>query len=403
MRKAQKASSQTSSTDNPSANAAAGKETAMTSPVLGHQEAFHRINNMSPSFGGQELASPLNNLTDSTLGEPLNGDGFSEPHIAATVANDHLWNGRLLPASTAERHSPVSILGSHETGTVSHGGLLTTNEEISSFEFPTPVSGHSLQNMATNNGPQCDVDMEVPNQTFDDFWYWLGDFGNDMQGMYGSFESQSNGLRQLRTADSTEYFGGRAGPEPRDDSTGTAYSSDCSEESPDASSPWPLSWTPRQTDAGLPATEAAGIDHSVLEMENFAHVGRLSFEKYEEIVENLESHANQPIYQFFGNPVLPSAEVMNSFIQLYFEHFHDTMPFVHKPSFDPSKEHWILVLAITATGCRFSRVPRSDLYALKLTELVRRSIMVVVSQNICVLKSHPRYALIIDIFNLSWK
>lgn len=361
---------------------------ATTSPVLGHREAFHRIDAISPSFGGQEPASPGNNLTDSTLGEPLKEDGFSEPHRAATVTNDHLWNGRLHPAPTAEINSTVPALAGHETGTVSHGELLTTDEEISSFEFPTPVSGHSLQNMVTSIGPQSDVDMEIPNQTFDDFWYWLGDFGNDMQGMYGSFESQSNGLRQPRTTDSTEYFGGRTGPEPRDDGTATVYPSECSEESPDASSPWPLSWTPRQMDAGLPATEATGINHSVLEMENFAHVGRLSFAKYEEIVENLESHANQPIYQSFGNPVLPSAEVMNSFIQLYFEHFHDTMPFIHKPSFDPSKEHWILVLAIAATGCRFSQVPRSDLYGLKLTELVRRSIMVVVSQHLRVSKNH---------------
>lgn len=375
----------------------------MTSPVLGHREALYRVNGMSASFGGQELARPLHNLTDSTLGEPLNEDGFSEPHTAATVANDHLWNGRLHPAPTSESNSNVPALASHETGTVSHGDLLTTNEEISSFEFPTPVSGHSLQNMVTNNDPECGIDMEIPNQTFDDFWYWLGDFGSDMQAMYGSFESQSNGFRQPRTTVSTEYFGGRAGPEPRHDSTATAYPSESSDESPDAPSPWPLSWTPRQMDAGLPATEATGIDHSVLEMENFAHVGRLSFEKYEEIVENLETHANQPIYQSFGNPVLPSAEVMNSFIQLYFEHFHDTMPFIHKPSFDPSKENWILVLAVAATGCRFSQVPRSDLYGLKLTELVRRSIMVVVSRFIWFPRSHPLYVLVINIFRLSWK
>lgn len=331
--KARKSTSQTSSTREPSANAAAGEQATMTSPVLGHPRTVHVVNDMSPSFVGHESTNTAENAAHSIL----------------------------------EEHPSE---------------LLTTNEEISSFEFLTPVSGLNLQNMATNNDPQCDVDMDIPNQSFDDFWYWLGDFGNEMQGVYGSFESRSDGLHQPRATDSNEDFGGQAVLEPREGSIVITDPSESSDESPDAPSPWPLSWTPRQMDAGLPATEATGVDHSILEIENFAHVGRLSFEKYEEIVENLEIHANQPIYQTFGSPVLPSAEVMNSFIQLYFEHFHDTMPFIHKSSFDPSKEHWILVLAIAATGCRFSQVPRSDLYGLKLTELVRRSIMVVVSQSV---------------------
>lgn len=348
----------------------------MTSPLLGHQGSVRLVDGMSPILVAHEVTSPADNAADSILREPHNGDSSSEPHNAA---NDQLWNGRLRSAPTAERTSPVPALANCEAGNVSQSQILTTSEEVPCFEFPTPVSGLNLQNIVSNDDLQYDVDMEIPNQVFDDFWCWLGDFDNDM-GAYGSFESQSDALRQPRTTDSTEDFGRRTEARPRKDSMDTAYPSEISDESPDAPSPWPLSWTPRQMDAGLPATEATGVLDCVLEMEHFAHVGRLSFEKYEEIVENLQNHANQPIYRSFGNPVLPSAEVMNSFIQLYFEHFHDTMPFIHKPSFDPSKEHWIFVLSVAATGCRFSQVPRADLYALKLTELVRRSIMVVVSQ-----------------------
>lgn len=367
--------------------------------MLGHRGTVHRVNQTSPIFVGHQLTSPVDNAADRILREPLNGDGSSEPHNAE---NDQLWNEELRPAPTAGITSPLPVLTNPETGNVSQGQPLTTSEEVSSFEFPTPVSRFTLQHIVTNDDPQYDVDMEIPNQAFDDFWYWLGDFDNDM-GAYGSFDSQSDGFRQPLATDSTEDSGRRAGARPRKESIETAYPSEISDESPDALSPWPLSWTPRQTDAGLPATDAMGVPECVLEMEHFAHVGRLSLEKYEEIVENLQFHADQPIYQSFGSPVLPSAEVMNSFIQLYFEHFHDTMPFIHKPSFDPSKEHWILVLAVAATGCRFSQVPRSDLYALKLTELVRRSIMVVVSQTVHGSKHHPRYVLMVNTFNLSWK
>lgn len=348
----------------------------MTSPVLSRRGTVNHVDDMGSIIVGQGITSSVENVTDSVLGEPRNGDGFSKPHDAA---NDQMWNGRLSPTPRAETTSSMPALGNPEAGTVRNDQLLTT-DGVSGFDFPTPVSGLALQNMVTNDYSQCDFDMDMPNQTFDYFWNWLGDFGNDM-GAYGSFESQSDGLRQPRTTDSTEESGRLTSSRPRKDSKETACLSESSDESPDAPSPWPLSWTPKQMDAGLPTTEAAGVPDCVLEMENFAHVGRLSAEKYDEIVENLQNHANQPIYQSFGSPVLPSAEVMNSFIQLYFEHFHDTMPFIHKPSFDPSKEHWVLVLAVAATGCRFSQVPRSDLYALKLTELTRRSIMVIVSQE----------------------
>lgn len=396
--RARESSSQTSSTGNSSANAVAGKQTTLTSPVLSHRGIDHHVDDTGPMFVAHELASAVENAADSILREPVNGDASSKPH---NDDSDQLWNGQLRPAQAAESNLSVPTLANLETANISHGQLLTTSEEVSSFEFPTPVSGLALENIVTHDDSQYDVDMEIPNQVFDDFWYWLGDFDNDM-GPYGSFESQSGGLSLPRTSDSTKDSGSRAGAKPRKDSMDTAYRSEISDESPDAPSPWPLSWTPRQMDAGLPATEATGILDCVLEMEDFAHVGRLTFEKYEEIVENLQNHANQPIYRSFGNPVLPSAEVMNSFIQLYFEHFHDTMPFIHKPSFHPSKEHWIFVLSVAATGCRFSQIPRSDLYALKLTELVRRSIMVVVSQSAHIARNHPRHMLI-NTVDLSWK
>ena len=102
----------------------------------------------------------------------------------------------------------MPALASLEAGAIGHGELLTTNEEMSSVEFPMPVSGLTSQTMGTNNGSQWDVDMEIPNQNFDDFWYWLGDFGNDMQGVYYSLDSQSDGPRHNSDAFYTDNTDG---------------------------------------------------------------------------------------------------------------------------------------------------------------------------------------------------
>lgn len=334
------------------------------------QTFTHRVNHSNPSFIGNELSSPSDNGTGrESLSEETSKD-------LQNTFNDRSSIEQLHPVSETDSTSLASVLTNSQLGIASHDLLLTTNGAFSDFQYPMPELGiDTLNNIA---GLQYDVDMDIPSQAFDDFWNWLGDFGSDSWN-YGSSECLSTAPHHHYATDLTEESSSQARKGSLAESMEPAYASETSDESPDAPSPWPLSWIPSQMDAGLPATESAGVPDSMLEMENFAHVGRLSYEKYEEIVENVQNHANQPVYRSFGSPVLPSVEVMNCFIQLYFEHFHDTMPFIHKPSFDPSKEHWVLVLAVAATGCRFSQVPRSDLHALKLTELVRRSIMVIVS------------------------
>lgn len=372
--KTRDSSQEISSSSDMAANVKGIGEDEVVSPMLSGQTFTHRVNDSNPSFIGNELTSPGDN---GMARESLSEEAFND---LQNTFNKRSCIEQLHPASTNDTStidstSLASVLTSSQLEIASHDPLLTTNGAFSDFQYPMPeIVADTLNDIA---GLQYDVDMDIPSQAFDDFWNWLGDFGSDGWN-YGSSECQSTAPHHHYATDLTKESGSQARNGSLTGSMGTAYTSETSDESPDAPSPWPLSWIPSQMDAGLPATESAGVPDSMLEMENFAHVGRLSYEKHEEIVENVQNHANQPVYRSFGNPVLPSAEVMNCFIQLYFEHFHDTMPFIHKPSFDPSKEHWVLVLAVAATGCRFSQVPRADLYALKLTELVRRSIMVIV-------------------------
>lgn len=50
----------------------------------------------------------------------------------------------------------------------------------------------------------------------------------------------------------------------------------------------------------------------------------------------------------------PGAEILNTFMQMYFEFCREELPLFHLPTFAPSPESWIVVAAIVAVGCNYS-------------------------------------------------
>src|ERR1700761_6841666 len=50
----------------------------------------------------------------------------------------------------------------------------------------------------------------------------------------------------------------------------------------------------------------------------------------------------------------PSRAYLNVYVQLYFEHFHPRMPFLHVPTFDTGENNWLLILSVAAVGCQYS-------------------------------------------------
>lgn len=50
----------------------------------------------------------------------------------------------------------------------------------------------------------------------------------------------------------------------------------------------------------------------------------------------------------------PSLRHLDTYMQLYFEHFHPRMPLLHKPTFQASPETWQLVLSVVCLGSRYS-------------------------------------------------
>jgi hypothetical protein len=51
----------------------------------------------------------------------------------------------------------------------------------------------------------------------------------------------------------------------------------------------------------------------------------------------------------------PTPRHLDTYVQLYFEHFHHRMPILHVPTFRTLPKVWLLVLAIVCVGCDYSK------------------------------------------------
>ncbi|KAF2395896.1 hypothetical protein EJ06DRAFT_585630 [Trichodelitschia bisporula] len=110
------------------------------------------------------------------------------------------------------------------------------------------------------------------------------------------------------------------------------------------------------------------IPVDILEAENFGHVESIGLRLYDEITSFIQASVPG------ADAGIPSMEAFDCFVQLYFEHFHPTFPMLHKPTFDPSRAPWQLVLAMASIGCRYSRARLSVECVNAMQELVRRAI-----------------------------
>lgn len=127
----------------------------------------------------------------------------------------------------------------------------------------------------------------------------------------------------------------------------------------------PSSWV------GAGAMSAACAENADAALEDFGHVG-ISSESYENL--ELWTRMMHSTWQSNGTGQtsislrLPPLNALNTFIQLYFEEFHDTLPIIHRPTFDPSFTPCLLILAIANVGRRFSRLATTPSLGLDLLE-----------------------------------
>ncbi|KAI1052656.1 hypothetical protein LB507_009793 [Fusarium sp. FIESC RH6] len=118
-------------------------------------------------------------------------------------------------------------------------------------------------------------------------------------------------------------------------------------------------------------------DSDAWRAEDYCHVPRLTDDMYQEMTKHFARYNRDDEYwSTFTSSDFPPITHINTFIQVYFEEFHSLLPFIHKPSFAPMKDQWILSLGVAAIGSIFSRATNSRVTSINLLELLRRSIHV---------------------------
>lgn len=122
------------------------------------------------------------------------------------------------------------------------------------------------------------------------------------------------------------------------------------------------------------------VDELFNEEEDLAHVPPVGQGFRDQLEKALKITQSSYTWTPISDAVIPPLNVLNAFIQLYWEYFHPLLPFLHKPTFDPTADstHWILVLAVASVGARYSRVEGAVACGIALQELLRRSIQLTV-------------------------
>ncbi|KAF4342270.1 hypothetical protein FBEOM_3782 [Fusarium beomiforme] len=145
--------------------------------------------------------------------------------------------------------------------------------------------------------------------------------------------------------------------------------------SPDSSHEKPIDVNVSTVDEGKPR------DSDAWRAEDYCHVPRLTEDVYQEMTKHFARYNRHDEYWTpFTSSNFPPITHINIFIQVYFEEFHTLLPFLHKATFAPAKDKWILSLGVAAVGSIFSRAKNSRTIIYDLQEFLRRAIHVQVER-----------------------
>ncbi|KAK2023937.1 hypothetical protein LX32DRAFT_627120 [Colletotrichum zoysiae] len=111
-------------------------------------------------------------------------------------------------------------------------------------------------------------------------------------------------------------------------------------------------------------------EEDILIAENIPHVPPVTGETRAYIIQALK--ARLPQHEAQGlDANFPSLRHLDTYMQLYFEHFHPRIPLLHAPTFQASPESWQLVLSVVCLGSRYSLAHRKQDHVLLLHRLAR--------------------------------
>jgi hypothetical protein len=95
-------------------------------------------------------------------------------------------------------------------------------------------------------------------------------------------------------------------------------------------------------------------EEDILVAEYVPHVPPLGIEMRAHIVNMLKNELQSAQAEDLDRR-FPTSRHLDTYVQLYFEHFHHRMPILHVPTFRTSSKVWLLVLAIVCIGCDYSK------------------------------------------------
>ncbi|GKZ24804.1 hypothetical protein AbraCBS73388_011808 [Aspergillus brasiliensis] len=175
------------------------------------------------------------------------------------------------------------------------------------------------------------------------------------------------------------------------------YSRSHSPESDEAMEPRRYHPTAINIDAQLSFPDMEGLSMEQVDEENFAHVNDVPATAVEEVFRMARIIERTPTFPPFTELKIPPLPVINSWVQLYFEHFHPVFPVLHKPSFCTPGTHWLLIFVVSAIGAQFSGLPHAQTCSRAMHELVRRQ-----SMHLCEnLNVHARELWLMRVFLLN--
>lgn len=151
------------------------------------------------------------------------------------------------------------------------------------------------------------------------------------------------------------------------------------------SDPWPLSYRPTEpTEDPLPSS-ARGTGYGSRATSPPAHQTLAS--PLNQVPHVTESTRYRILFKVreLADPSLserfvPRLELLELFVQLYFDKYHSLFPLLHKPTWDPNTAPSFLVLAVASVGARYAyeRVVGASMHAHALLECSRKMMQVMV-------------------------
>ncbi|KAH8805434.1 fungal transcriptional regulatory protein [Xylogone sp. PMI_703] len=148
-----------------------------------------------------------------------------------------------------------------------------------------------------------------------------------------------------------------------------SIASQTTRDSQPADTPWPHVYKPSADDSRIDLPPISQRPRPALYEENVDRVG----ESMREAMLSLVRTSHRPHWPAIDVASFPSTQTLTVCINLYFRHFHDSLPILRRSTFRISETAPVLLLAVAAIGAIYSRDGLGGL-AIAMNELSRRAI-----------------------------